>query len=252
MRTLRTGLLAVLFLIASQMRAQSTEMQAFWVHEDHVKPAMVDEYEAVGKKLVDNLKKYNIQDESWITAQTDDLRYLYVGALENMADLDRQLFKSLGEQMGEEAMGSIFSEMDNYYSKHFNYIIYMDPSLSYMPEGITQTPEGQNYRKFFYLHTTPANRSKLATAMKGIKDLYTSKGSKVNYRVYRSGFGAPNDFFMVAIAAPDAVTYEQNSVSNQALMGTDAKPAFDKVMEYVTKMEVVPGRMRPDLAYSPE
>lgn len=252
MRTLKSGLLAVLFLLSASTKAQSDQMQAYWVHEDHVKPAMVDEYENVGKKLVENLKKYNIPDEQWITAQTADFRYLYVSPLKDMADLDRDIFAGLAEKMGEDNMMGLFNEMDKYYSEHFNYIIYLDPELSYMPGGITQTPEGQQYRKFYYLHTTPAMRSDLAKAMKGIKDLYTSKGSKVEYRVYRSGFGAPNDFFMVAIAAKDPVAYEQNSVSNQALLGDDAKPAFDNLMDYVTKFEVIPGNMRPDLAYSPE
>ena len=252
MRTLKSGLLAVLFLLTAYTRAQSDQMQAYWVHEDHVKPAMVEEYENVGKKLIENLKKYNIPDEQWITAQTADFRYLYVSPLKDMADLDRDIFAGLAEKMGEENMRGLFNEMDKYYTEHFNYVIYLDPELSYMPGGITQTPEGQQYRKFYYLHTTPAMRSDLAKAMKGIKDLYASKGSKVEYRVYRSGFGAPNDFFMVAIAAKDPVTYEQNSVSNQALLGDDAKPAFDNLMDYVTKFEVIPGNMRPDLAYSPE
>ncbi len=252
MSRLKSGLLALTFLFAAPMWAQTDASQAFWVHEDHVKPAVVDEYEAVGKKLVDNLKQHNIQDEQWITAQTDDFRYLYVGPIKNMADLDRPLFGSLAEKMGGESLGQLFSEMDQYYTTHFDYIIYLDTELSYMPSGISQTPEGQPYRKFYYLHTTPAMKDGLAKAMKGIRDLYESKGSKIEYRVYRSGFGAPNDFFMVAIAAEDAVNYAQNSVSNQALMGEDAKPVFDKAMDYVTKMETITGRMRPDLAYSPD
>lgn len=252
MRTLKFKLYALLILFATGMQAQMEKPQAFWVHEDHVKPAMADEYEAVGKKLIENLKKHNIQDEQWITAQTADFRYLYLGPLNEMADLDRELFGSLAEKMGAENMGKLFSEMDKYYTKHLNYIIYLDQELSYMPGGITQMPEGKNFRKFYYLHTTPAMSKQLAEAMKGIKELYETNESAMEYRVYRSGFGAPNDFFMVAIADKDPLTYEQNSLANQALLGDAAKPVFDKVMEYVTKFEVIPGNMRPDLAYSPE
>lgn len=252
MRTLKLHLFTLSILLVASLRAQMEKPQAFWVHEDHVKPAMVDEYEAVGKKLIENLQKYNIQDEQWITAQTADFRYLYVGPLKQMADLDRELFGTLAEKMGAENMGNLFSEMDNYYTKHFNYVIYLDPELSYMPGGITQMPEGKNYRKFYYLHTTPAMNDHLAEAMKGIKELYETSGSAMEYRVYRSGFGAPNDFFLVAIADKDPLTYEQNTLANQALLGDAAKPVFDKAMEYVTKFEVIPGNMRPDLGYSPE
>ncbi len=242
----------LLMLPLTYTQAQDSEMQAYWVHEDQVKPSMVDEYEAIGKKLVENLKKYNATESPWITAQTDDFRYLYVSPLKSMADLDKDLFTDLSAKMGAEEVGALFSEMDKYYTQHFNYVIYLDPELSYQPSGISQTPEGQNYRKFYYLHTTPSMKNDLAKAMKGIKELYKSKGSEVEYRVYRSGFGAPSEFFMVAIAAEDAVDYAQNSVSNQALMGEDAKPVFDKAMDYVTKMEMITGKMRPDLAYNPE
>lgn len=252
MRTLKLNLYTLLILLTTGMQAQMEKPQAFWVHEDHVKPAMADEYEAVGKQLIENLKKHHIQDEQWITAQTADFRYLYVGPLNNMGDLDRELFSTLSEKMGQDNLAKLLSEMDGYYTKHFNYVIYLDPELSYMPAGINQMPEGKNFRKFYYLHTTPAMNDQLAEAMKGIKELYESSGSEMEYRVYRSGFGAPNDFFMVAIADKDPLTYEQNSLANQARLGDAAKPVFDKAMEYVTKFEVIPGNMRPDLGYSPE
>ena len=82
--------------------------------------------------------------------------------------------------------------------------------------------------------------------------MHQRKGSKVHYRVYRSGFGAPNDFFMVAIADKDPLSYEQNAMANQKLMGADAKPVFDGVLENLSKFEEVHGRMRPDMAYAPE
>ncbi|WP_373073522.1 hypothetical protein [Zeaxanthinibacter enoshimensis] len=253
MRTPFRLLLALLFLSSSLLQGQSdADYQSFWVHEDHVKPSMVNKYENVNKKLVSELKAHNIQDEQWITAQTDDYRYLYVGPIDNMASLDRPVFASLAEKMGSDKMGSLFSEMNDYYDKHFDYVIHLDKKLTYMPEGVTQTPEGQDYRKFYYVYTTPANRGKLAENFKKIKKLYQDKGSKVSYRVYRSGFGAPEDYFLVAIAAKDALSYEQQAAANRSLLGEEAKPLFDEMSQYMSGMEVVTGTMRTDLAYSPK
>ncbi|TDQ29394.1 hypothetical protein [Zeaxanthinibacter enoshimensis] len=253
MRTPFRLLLALLFLSSTLMQGQSdADYQSFWVHEDHVKPAMVNKYENVNKKLVSELKAHNIQDEQWITTQTDDYRYLYVGQIDNMASLDRPVFASLAEKMGSDKMGSLFSEMNDYYDKHFDYVIHLDKKLTYMPEGINQTPEGQDFRKFYYVYTTPANRGKLAENFKKIKKLYQDKGSKVSYRVYRSGFGAPEDYFLVAIAAKDALSYEQQAVANRSLLGEEAKPLFDEMSQYMSGMEVVTGTMRSDLAYSPK
>jgi hypothetical protein len=57
-----------------------------------------------------------------------------------------------------------------------------------MPDGITQTPEGENYRKFYFLYYTPENGAALREALKGVKELFASKDSKEYYRIYRTGF----------------------------------------------------------------
>lgn len=253
MKNLALTLLSIVFLMPLGMQAQEdSKYVSYWVHEDHVKPSMVEEYEKIGKKLVSHLKEHNVEDEAWITAQTDDMRYLYVGKMDKMADLDRPVFSTLAERMGAEEMSKLFEDMDKTYSKHFNYVIHLDKNLSYMPDGITQTPEGMDYRKFYYLHVNPMKIKELTKSMKKIKDLYASKNSKSHYRVYRSGFGAPNDFYMVAIADKDPLSYEQSALANRNLIGEAAKPLMDEVMKHVERMEVVTGYMRPDLAYNPE
>lgn len=247
------SLLALAFCLPLGMQAQEdSKYVTYWVHEDHVKPSMVNEYEKISKELVSQLKNYDVQDESWISAQTEDFRYLFIGKMDKMADLDRQMFATLAERMGAEEMGNLFQKMDKTYSKHLNYIIHLDKELSYMPDGLTQTPEGKDFRKFYYLHVNPMKIGDLSKSMKKIKDLYASKGSANHYRVYRSGFGAPNDFFMVAIADKDPLSYEQSALANRSLLGEESKPIMDEIMKHVDRMEVISGVMRPDLAYIPE
>lgn len=245
-------ILICLFAVPVLMTGQENEKtQLFWIHEDVVKPAMMQDYEKSAKELADKCKEYNIDGVSWLTSTTDDFRYLYITPINSMADINSKGFDKLRDKMGAEAFGNMFSAMDKCYSKHGSYVLALDPKLTYMPDGITQTPEGQNYRKFYYLYTTPENFSALGEKIMKVKELYTSKGSKNYYRVYRSGFGTMNDYYLVAVAAKDAVEFEQNSASNDALLGEEAGPVFAEVMKYVTKMDVVSGQMRPDLAYAP-
>ncbi len=56
--------------------AQEKNYQAFWVHEDRVKPGMVDEYEQVTKDLVAACKEHNIQDVNWLALRLNDNRYM--------------------------------------------------------------------------------------------------------------------------------------------------------------------------------
>jgi uncharacterized protein with GYD domain len=252
MRTLKTTLIIVLALLAVPCISQDdSKSQAFWIHEDVVKPSMVSEYEAVCKELTDNMKKHNIQEMNSIVTNITDNRYLWVGPIENMAQLDKPLFATLAEKMGADKMGALFNRMDKCYDIEQNYVLHLDNELSYMPGGITQTPEGQDYRKFHYYHYTPGNRATVKEKVEAIKDLFESKGSKLNYRVYRSGFGTRGEFYMVAIAAKDASDYANKIAANNELMGEEWLNTYTDFTSSLEKYEAFEGRMRPDMAYSP-
>jgi hypothetical protein len=140
--------------------------------------------------------------------------------------------------------------MGKCYDKHFDYVLRLDKELTYMPGGITQTPVGQNYRRFYYLRYTPQQEEKLVASLKAIKDMFQKKGSKMDYRIYRSGFGTGGDYFLVAIAAKDAMTYETMNSENDKLLGEEAGKVFGEMMKNISKMEEVSGSMKPELASS--
>lgn len=252
MKTLKQSLIlcAMIFLIPLGSIAQDmAKNQSFWVHEDVVKPGMIAEYEAVCKELIGHLKTHNIQEANFIVSNTADNRYLYVGPIDNMADLDNSIFTSLAEKMGKENMNALFNRMDKCYDVEQDYIITLDNDLSYQPGGINQTPEGQNFRKFHYLYLSPGNRALVKEKMKAVKDMFASKGSKVYYRVYRSGFGTRGEFYMVAVAAKDEVDYAQKAMANDVLLGEDGKKTMWDLFNNLLRYEEFRGQMRPDMAY---
>ena len=252
MRTQKLSFLIALLLAPLCFLAQEAKTtQAFWVHEDVVKPSMVAEYQSVCKELVENLKKHNIQGISTIVANTVDNRFLWVSPLENMAQLDKPVFKDLAAKMGADKMGALFDRMDKCYDTEQNYVIVMENELSYMPGGMTQTPDGEGYRKFHYFHYTPGNRAAVKEKVKAIKALFESKGSKLHYRVYRSGFGTRGEFYMVAIAAKDAADYANKIAENNETMGEEWINTYGSFMATLSRYEVIEGAMVPDLAYTP-
>ncbi len=252
MRTQKFKLLFAALMLAPLfcMQGQDTESQAYWVHEDVVKPSMTAEYETVCKDLTANMKKHNIQDFNVIVSNTVDNRYLWVSPISAMADIDRPIFKTLSERMGAEAMGALFDKMDKCYDTEHNYVIHLDKELSYMPDGITQTPDGQDYRKFHYFHYTPANEDSVRERAASIKKLFESKGSKVHYRTYKSGFGNRGAFYLVAIAAKDAADYATKIAANNEMLGQEWQKIYGDFMASLSKYEAVEGQMRPDMAYS--
>lgn len=253
MRTLKTSILIALtlFIMPYLTKAQEDKTQSYWVHEDVVKPAMLAEYETTCKELTSNMKKHNIQELNVIVTQTTDNRYLWVSPISAFADIDRPVFKTLSEKMGADNMNALFDRMNKAYDIEHDYVIRMDKELSYMPEGITQTPEGQDYRKFHYFHYTPANANEVKKKALAIRNLFESKGSKVHYRTYHSGFGTRGAFYMVAIAAKDAADYANKIAENNTLLGEEWQKTYGDFIGTLIKYEPIEGQMRPDMGYSP-
>jgi len=249
MKTLKTALFILTLLLIAPISASAQKM--YRIHEDVVKPSHIMEYETVVKELLAMLKTHNIQDTNWITAVTNNSRYMFVAPIENYAVLDKPNFVSaLIEKEGREKILGLFNRMDKCYDTELDYMITLNEELTYMPEGITQTPDGENYREFHFVYVSPGNRSVVREKMKAIKELYKTKGSQTYYRVYNSGFGTDGEYYMVAIAAKDQEHMIQKGKANKELLGEDGEKAMWAMYSNVLRYEKVEADMRPDLAYS--
>ena len=249
MKTIKS--LFIILILALLAPINSSAQKMYRIHEDVVKPSHVVEYETVVGELLNLMKKHKLQNANWITSVTNNSHYLFIAPLENMGELDKPSFISeLADKEGSETITGLFNRMDKCYDTELDYIISLNEELTYMPEGITQTPEGENYREFHYVYVSPENRSLVKEKMKAIKSLYESKESKTYYRVYNSGFGTNGEYYMVAIAAKDAEDMAQKGKANQALFGDDGQKAMWEMYSNILKYEKIEAEMRADLAYS--
>lgn len=253
-KNLKTTLLLGLILMTSLLSVAQDDknVQAYLVHEDRVKPGMVEEYEQVNKDLVAACKEHNIQELNWITARQDDNTYLYITPMVNFAELDANNFSFLAEKMGKEKMSALFDRFDPCYDEHGDYVIYLHKDLSYQPGGIDTNPEGKYYRKFIYYYVTPSNQKAFLETVKEVKEMFASKNSKLNYRVYSSGFGIMGKYYLVAIAGENPVQLETLNAENWKMMGEDFGPLYKKMRSKIAKIDEKTGRMRADLSYQPK
>lgn len=251
MKTVKLTLLIVFVFLFSPYSIFAQKM--YRIHEDVVKPSHVMEYETVVKELLTMVKSHNLQDVQWITSVTNDSRYMFISPMENYAELDKPSFISaLIEKEGKENIYDLFDRMDKCYDTELDYIIRLNEELTYMPGGITQTVEGENFRDFHFIYVAPGNRSVVKEKMKAIKELYESKGSKTYYRVYNSGFGTNGEYFLVAIAAKDGEHMAKKGKENKELLGDEGQAAMWGMYSNVLRYVKVEAEMRPDLAYSPK
>ena len=251
MKTIKLFLIILILVVLAPINASAQKM--YRIHEDVVKPSHVLEYETVVGELLALMKKHKVQNANWITSVTNNSHYLFIAPLENMAELDKPSFISeLADKEGSEKVMALFNRMDKCYDTELDYVISLNEELTYMPEGISQTIEGENFREFHYVYVSPENRAAMKEKMKAIKSLYESKGSKTYYRVYNSGFGTDGEFYMVAIAAKDSEHMAQKGKANEALFGDEGQKTMWDMYSNVLRYEKMEGEMRPDLAYSPK
>ena len=253
MKQVRILLPLILLIVAPFLGLAQEEKssQAFWVHEDRVKPGMTDTYEKVTKDLVAACKEHNVQDTQWITLRMNDNKYLFVTPINSLADLDKNGFATLSEKMGADKMNALFARYNETYNKHGDYVIYLNKDLSYQPGGISQTVEGENYRVMYYNYVTPGSDKGFADTMKKMKAAFEKNNSKMHFRVYKSGFGVMGTFYMVAVASKGEADGAQRGDENWKLMEDDFSPLLKELNKHTSKMEERRGWMRPDLAYEP-
>ncbi|TBW28917.1 hypothetical protein [Gramella sp. KN1008] len=238
-----------IFFMCIVINAQSDRYQLYVVHEDHVKDGMEKKHEQADKAILDAAKEHKMKDMNWITFQADDNRVMYLSPIESMAELDKNPFEDLQKKMGADKFDALFEPYAGTYTKHGDYILRLDKELSYMPQGITQTPEGQNYRELTYYHIPPGQGEKAEQLAQTVKQLYTKKNSKLHYRLYKSGFGNMGNYFMVAVAAESPEALEKLREENMELLGEEGKKIFDEIQNATSKQERVTGYLRPELSY---
>ena len=253
MKLLKLSLLTLSMLLMPLIGSaqEDKDYQAYWIHEDRVKPGMTDEYEQISKDLVAACKEHNIQETMWLTMALNDNSYIYITPIANMASLDEDGFKTLSEKMGADKMKALFSRFDTTYEEHGDYVVYLNKKLSYMPGGVSQTIDGQNYRTLYYNHVTPEHDKGFVEVLKKMKASFEKHNSKLHYRVYKTGFGTMGTYYMIAVAAENSMSSAKLGDENWTLMKDDFDPLLKELSKHTWKMNEKRGWMRDDLGYIP-
>ncbi len=242
LKTLLILLISTNFIIAQN--------QHYRIHVDHVYPSSSDAYEKISKKLAD-LAKENQEEDSWNVLWTNDNKVISIAPVAGWEDLGKEFMPKTRAKLGDEKFREIFQEFDKHYDYHNDYIITLNNELSYMPDGMTTTPKGKDFRKNTLMYFKARDLEKVTEIAGKFKELYTKKGSKSHYRVYFSGFGNPESYIMVASAAENALEHAKQADANNKLLGEDSKALWDELTRYVTRIEHMEGNMVPGLSYSP-
>lgn len=246
-----TLVIVILMSMYCLSSAQSSDRQLYFVHEDHVHPSMVSQYEQVSKELVDLCKEHDFKGAPWITFAADDYRYILSSPIANMAELDEDYFKPLEDKVGKEKLDALFDKMNECYSTHGSYTLTLRHDLSYMPsDGAMHAPEG--FRSFLFYHIKAADYEAFMEMGKKMKELFKSKGSRLHYQILTSGFGAMGTYVVVSGAAANASEYFAIVDENYKTLGKEGMEAFSELNKMIIKQDRVTAMVKPALSFIPE
>ncbi|GAA4231360.1 hypothetical protein GCM10022291_03650 [Postechiella marina] len=245
MKPFKTVLTLVLTMFLTLNLAAYQKM--YLVHQDNVKPSMLNQYEETSKEFITASTKHNLQT-SWITVSTSNLNYFYLTPIKNFAELDVDPFADMAKAMGDD-FSKLFKKFNACYDTHGSYIISLNEKLSYMPENESSSSEDENYLDFLYLYYTPSNAEKIRENISAVKDMFTSKKSKNYYRIYQGVFGQLENYYLVVISSKDEIDSATKSINNKEVLGPERIETFRKLLKYTSRIEEYTGQMRPDLYY---
>lgn len=241
---------AFCFLIFTGAKSQENQNQAYWIHEDRVKPGYIEEYENHSKNLVKMAKDNDFQEMGWSVAQMDDGTFLSVTPVDDFAHLQGLSFASLQEKVGEDNFSDFMNGFNKYYDEHGDYIVVLDRSLSYLPAE-QQDLTGKDFRKWHFMQVPADKVSEMRQKLIELKDVHAKNNSKMHYSLYRTGFGQMGNHFVAVIPATNAEEYARLSAENGEILGDEGKKKFQEMLDLVSDYRNISGRMRPDLAYMP-
>ena len=240
--------LCVLSLFAQEEQEKSL---LFSVREVEAKPSMNGKYEEAVKGLVAKLKEHEVTSVSFLCAASDNFRYSYVVARENMAALDDVFFKELQDKMGNEQMTAMWEHFDGTTESTRDFMLRLRPDLSYKPEVDNIGSEETPFRHFDYLYFQSGKGEEAMEILKEWTALCQLKNVPMAYRTYIGGLGTEVPSVVWVEWAKDEVEYYTQRQKNSELLGEEADALWQKTLAITKRFEHNNGSMRLDLSYVP-
>ena len=247
-----TFALASLALAAGTARAQQHPM--YVVHQEQVKPSMVEQYEATQKEFVAMVTKNKaaMPHFSFVGLMGEDFLYTYVAPVPNYAGLDgiNQDFGALAQKEGPRfadlmKRGGAPTEVVR------ESVVSLWPELSYAPASPRLAFEDARYFHYDFYHLMPGRDGDAEALAKDFVALFKSKNIPNAYRLFKVEMGYEMPGLIVEVGAKDPVDYYAQQKSDMALLGKEGQALFARAQALTRRFESRTAWLRPDLSVMP-
>ncbi|MEE9133538.1 MAG: hypothetical protein V3U13_08260 [Gemmatimonadota bacterium] len=226
--------------------------EMFWVYQEYVKPAMLQEYEAATKDLIDLLASSQEATSSieFITISGSEFSYSYVIPVEGFGGID-EAWKSWQAAM-EAAGRDKFSEIEARTAKAIDHaessVLMLRADLSYMVEATALTAD-KPFRMYHYWYAIPGKESELEGVAKEFAALYKAKGIDHGWRIYQAVMGPDLPMYLVVETAADEADYHATVKKVEEMAGEEGMKLNQKALKFARNIVIQHGWIRPDLSF---
>ena len=141
------------------------------------------------------------------------------------------------------------SGFEKCYDDHRDFVVALDPSLSYKPE--MGPADGENYRDVFFWYPMASKTAEAKEILMEWKNLYASKNIETPWATYSMMFGNEMPMYAIVSWGKNAAEMATREMKHQELFGEDAAELNQKTMAITNRMEIKRGMFLPDISNMP-
>jgi hypothetical protein len=239
------------FGLAGRAPAQEYDQPPmYWVLQEYVQPAQMQNYEAVTKEMIDLLSSAGDTDVQFITISGTETGYIYVIPVDGFEGIGKawQSWEAAVEAVGQERFMELHARFGETMDYSTSSVLLLRPDLSYRLEDTELTAE-RPFRMYHWYFAVPGKEQELEGVAKDYIALYESKGIEHGWRIYQIVLGQELPAYVVVETAMDEAEYHAAAKQRQEMLGEEGYQLSMKAMQYTRRIEVNNGMIRPDLSF---
>lgn len=250
-----TGIIVCLFLFMGIVSLQAQEAPAmpenFFVIEEFVQPANLQDFNKAQQEAVDLWKKFEF-DVPVFTYATDASSFYWVVPIENFAAVDQLFVKGaeLSSKMKEDGFDAVEKMRDLSTTREM--IIHWEKDLSYHPNGNVGQTTDNSYCQWSFVYLKSGHQQEAAAVIKKYIEYFDSIEETWDWDVYSVYMGYDSPCLILMDRSKNPLELNKLDMELQEKHGEKFTELWKNFQPHIRKMDVVTGWFLPDWSHNYE
>lgn len=239
---------------AAMAQGQPPKGQLWALHQETVKPSMVDQYEAATKEFAAAVAKYRPAADFGYFAQASE-RYVYTYAApikdwNGVGGID-QAFMAVAKGVGMDKWNDLWKRGFAPVESVREMVVFEPAGLGYQPANPRLKQEEMTFRHFDFYYVMPGHEEEADAIARDFTALFKKKNMPDGYRLYKAMSGPDLPLIAIQVGARDAADYYANDVKTRAALGDEGKALFARAFAITRRFDTFNAQLRLDLSVPP-